>query len=678
MKRNGNVNSNRTFNPKNTKPEVPLDVDEVDAVLAKFIKQKYDQQIFSAGHVRAPAMRTDTGNTSSTRSSEDQPPPLPPKPGKRFGFGLRSVSSALPLSRDHRASPSQSPQLSNGGFEDPIRVNKQSRVFGASVGGGGNENIEAKLAQLRDMGFGDDRRNLNVLKGCGGNLERTIESLVRLGEGSNPTSRSRTPASTRNVAVSQPLPSSSQSGGVVNGISFESRAAAVSETNTASTAPPSNQSPTPFSGQPLPTQPSAQARSFSVGNPYQNQSQQVSFNPFDMPASQQQQSASSTPLDQAFQGMQISQQSEQPPLFPNATGGYPNFPPHAQDPRLQTMTPPISQISQDSNQSNPYAQQIQPANNTQNPFYNSTQQAQMAPPNPYQSNIQSSQPQIFSQSYNPFGQQPVQQSQPNGYHSPQMYSPMTQQGGWGQSQPQSPQVQQGSFSNTQSPQLQQGAFSQVQPSQIQPSQARQGSFQQQPVTQNPYLSQQLQQQQQQQQQPQQNQQQQAYFSPQHTLASPVQPGMQDQSQSLQQMAQGQNPYQTMPLQPQQTSRFGKNDILALYNYPQLAPPLPQSNSNTFQDNGAQQQQQQSLEPPPGPTLSPGRRSATMPALFPSGSNNPFGFSSPKQQPNGLSSTTAGAYGIKRDVNQETVDVGGIQNGRHSPDAFASLSASFAH
>ena len=246
MKRNGNTNSNRTFNPKNNKPDVPLDVDEVDAVLAKFVKQKYDQQLFSGGHVRAPAIRTDTGNTGSTRSSEDQPPPLPPKPSKKFGFGLRSVSSALPLSRINPLSPPHSPQPSNGAFEDPIRVNKQSRVFGASVGGGGSENIEAKLAQLRDMGFGDDGKNLNVLKGCGGNIERTIETLVRLGEGSNPTSRSRTPASTRNVAVSQPLTSSSQASGVVNGISFESKAGVLAETNSGSAASAASKTRLPF------------------------------------------------------------------------------------------------------------------------------------------------------------------------------------------------------------------------------------------------------------------------------------------------------------------------------------------------------------------------------------------------------------------------------------------------
>ena len=668
MRRNGNVNSNRTFNPKNAKPEVPLDVDEVDAVLARFVKQKYDQQLFSGGHVRAPAIRTDTGNTGSTRSSEDQQPPLPPKPGKRFGFGLRSVSSALPLSRSTPMSPPQSPQQLNGGFEDPIRVNKQSRVFGTSVGGGGNENIEAKLAQLRDMGFGDDGKNLNVLKGCGGNIERTIESLVRLGEGSNPASRSRTPASTRDIAVSQPLSSTTKPSGSINGISFESKAGVLAETNSGSAAPAAGQSSTPFPEPQPPPQPSAQIRSFSVGNPYQTQTQQTSYNPFDLPASQPQQQSpiNTTPLDQAFQNMQISQQSQQPQLFPNATGGYPNLPPHAQDPRLQTMTPPIIQPPQPATPSNPYFQQTQSPISTQNPFFNNTQLPQVATTNPYQPNNQqpaqqNTQAQLFSQSYNPFGQQQLSQPQLTGYQSPQMYSPMTQQGGWGQSQPQSPQIQQGSFSNVNSPQLQQGSFSQNHTPQL-----RQGSFQSQPASQNPYISQQGPQ------QPPQIPQQEALFNPIQPISESGPFGIQTQPQTQQPQIQNMNPYQSMPLQPQQTGRFGKNDILALYNYPQLAPPPSLSNNNSSPDNGVQQQS--SAEPQ---LLNPARRSATMPTLFPPGTNNPFGLSGAKAQPNGLNMTNPIAQSINMHANQDGVDMNGFQNGRHSPDAFASLSASYA-
>ena len=573
MKRNGNANTNRTFNPQNTKPPIPLDVDEVDAVLEKFIKQKYDQQLFSGGHSRRPATRDDTG---STRSSEDQPPPLPPKPSKRFGFGLRSASSMLPLSRNSTISPPHSPHDGANGFRaEPIRVNKQSRVFGASVGGGGGE-MEAKLAQLRDMGFSDEKRNASILKGMNGNLERAIETLVRLGEGSAPTSRSRTPQQARNVAVSQPLPSlpsSAQSTDIVNGISFTANG----DTSTTSTESQGQQS------HPSMAQSQAQAnRSFSPSNPYQSQAQ--SYNPFGIPDEQPPNKA----LERAFSGMQISSQQQQQPLFPNATGGYPSQPPPAQDIRFQTMTPPVPQMPQQFIQSNPYFQQSSASNQNHNPFF---QQAFSPPTNPYASSPQAPDTQ---QSYNPFQQyQPpsIPQQFMNGYstESPGAYSPQIQQTI--------------TFQQNQQPQLQQ--FS------------------------NPYATQ-------------------------HTMADPAQFSAQAQPQQPQQY----DPYQAQPLLPQQTGRIDKSSILALYNYPQLAPPpLPK------ESNAAPSQEPSMANLPPG--IKQGQRSVTMPVQASSGSRNPFQTSTT----NANAANGANPAGA-RHVSQESV------NGRHSPDAFASLSARF--
>lgn len=567
MKRNGNANTNRTFNPQNTKPPIPLDVDEVDAVFEKFIKQKYDQQLFSGGHTRRPATRHDTG---STRSSEDQPPPLPPKPGKRFGFGLRSASSMLPLSKNAPTPPPRSPLDGVNVFDaEPIRVNKQSRVFGASVGGGGGE-MEAKLAQLKDMGFADEKRNASILKGMNGNLERAIETLVRLGEGSAPTSRSRTPNQARNIAVSQPLPSlpsSTQSTGVVNGISF------------AANGVPSATSM---------DQPQAQAnRSFSPSNPSQSQAQ--FYNPFGIPNEQ----AVNVPLERAFSGMHISQQQQQP-LFPNATGGYPSQPPPAQDTRFQTMTPPVPQMPQQYIHSNPYVPQ-----NTQNynPFYQTSQQP--PPMDPYASFPQT--PDI-QQSYNPFQQyQPpsIPQQMMNGYSAE---SPGAHPS----------QVQQDSF-------FQQDLHHRQNP---------QAQFQQQQSS-NPYAAQ-------------------------HSTTNPLQYSKQPQPQQPQQF----NPYQAQPLQPQLTGRIDKSSILALYNYPQLAPPpLPND------PNAAPAPEASMANPPPG--TKQGQRSVTMPVQLSSGSRNPF------QSATGNSNAANGMEpGGARHVSQESV------NGRHSPDAFASLSARF--
>ena len=582
MKRNGNANTNRTFNPQNTKPPIPLDVDEVDAVLEKYIKQKYDQQLFSSGHSRRPATRNDTG---STRSSEDQPPPLPPKPGKRFGFGLRSASSMLPLSRNTTTSPPHSPHDGVSAFRaEPIRVNKQSRVFGASVGGGGGE-MEAKLTQLKDMGFADENRNSSILKGMNGNLERTIETLVRLGEGSAPTSRSRTPNQAKNIAVSQPLPSlpsSAQNTGVVNGISFTSNG----------TTPAMS---TELQGPPLhPSMDQTQAqanRSFSPPNLYQSQAQ--SYNPFGIPNEQ----ASNVPLERAFSSMQISPQQQQP-LFPNATGGYPSQPPPAQDIRFQTMTPPVPQMPQQYTQSNPHVQPNSAFNQSYNPFYQTTQQAVPSTTNPYASTPQTPDTQ---QSYNPFQQnQPpsIPQQFMNGYsnESPGAYSPQVQQDPFFQQNLTQPQNQQHQFSNP--------------------------------------------------------------YQPQHSMTEPSQYSTQYSVQPQQQAPRQFDPYQPQPLQPQQNGRIDKSSILALYNYPQLAP-SPLSNPA----NAA---------PSPEPSianLSPatkhGQRSVTMPVQLSSGSRNPFQSAS-----NNATAANDMERGGARHVSQESV------NGRHSPDAFASLSARF--
>lgn len=600
MKRNGNIASNRTYNPHNKKPQIPLDVDEVDSALERFIRQKYDQQSFSSNAPR-PAVRHDTG---STRSSDDQPPPLPPKPGKRFGFGLRSVSSALPLSRSNRTTPPTSPDGSTGfgAPPSPIRVNKQSRVFGASVGSSNGEDMDAKLATLRDMGFVDDKKNVSILKGLGGNLERTIEALVRLGEGSAPSSRSRTPAQPRNIAVSQPLPSAPklQPPAMTNGAQVISK----------ESVPPSQSSLQTQSGDQGGYSSQDQAvRSFSPGvssgsgtplhasNPFQPQG----YNPFETTNGPQ---SANYPLDKAFENMYVSQ-----PLFPNATGGYPQPQHHIQDPRNQhSMTPPVPQIPQQYFQPNQHVQHTQQPIGTYNPFILSSQ-ANFASQNNAQAF--SVQQQIFGPSYNPFmnvqqnmtaspiSEQPVsfysqqeQHLQPATQHIPQQRQP--------QQFPQNPSLQPPIPTTMQQTQISQGNFQYQQP----PQQFNE-------------------------------------FSP--------------------------------PLQPQQTGRIDKSSIMALYNCPQFAPPL-----NNISEDSVLQSPQSNEPLGPQYTQAPQsrqpQRSVTMPAQLASGSRNPFQSAVPADPGSSMAPPlVSNGQGTSRHVSQESLDVGG---GRHSPDAFANLSARY--
>lgn len=584
MKRNGNANSNRTYNPQNTKPAIPLDVDEVDAALERFIRQKYDQQLFSGGSARS-ARRHDTG---STRSSDEQPPPLPPKPGKRFGFGLRSVSSAFTLSKPNPNSPPRSPEGPNGYRTppSPIRVNKQSRVFGASVGGGG-EDLESKLATLRDMGFPDEKRNLNVLKGLSGNLERAIESLVRLGEGSTPTSRSRTPMQGRNVAVSQPLPTSRQQSGLTNN-AFPTANGPVAQAQISFTGLPSNQGS---------VQPQDQAtRNFTPTNPFQPQT----CNPFETAQPQ----SASYHVDKAFEGMQISQ-----PLFPNATGGYPSQHQPLQESRLQqSMTPPVPQVPHQYFQSNPYAQHVQMANTNSNPFF-PTPQISSTPSSPYPNSFQ----QPFNASYNPFAS-PTQ--------SAMNHPPMNQQ----------PSQYSDNYPQPQHPQ------------------------QQQQTTYTSYaaLSQNL---------PQSNP-----FALRHSAIS-------NQTQYTPQNLPPTNNFPPQPLQPQPTGRIDKSSILALYNYPQLAPPAQDSgigeNAAVRSPLAIKNEPLPSL--PEGATPKFAQRNVTMPVQLSTGNRNPF-HSSNGALGMGAAFRPANGADTSQRVGQESVDIEGFQSGRHSPDAFASLSA----
>ncbi|KAL8651005.1 MAG: hypothetical protein Q9226_004902 [Calogaya cf. arnoldii] len=589
MRRSGNVTSNKIYNPRNSKPAIPLDVDQVDSALERFIRQKYDQQSFSGASAMRPAVRQDTG---STRSSDDQPPPLPPKPGKRFNFGLRSVSSALPTTKHSRISPPTSPDTANAyPPSPPLRVNKQSRVFGTNVGGGG-ENMESKLATLRDMGFADEKRNSTILKGLNGNLERAIEAIVRLGDSNTPNSRPRSPARARQVAVSNPTSVSQPFASV--GVE-PPQAAAIGSSIAPSAASQMSRKETPS----LPSDRNGDEKSLPPTQPY---------NPFEASTSR----SDTWPLDKTFENMQLSQPpQQQQPLFPNATGGYPIQPQHIEANRFQqSMTPPVPQLHQHL-RSNPYAQQMTNTNHDYNPFFQSPQQP---PPMPQFFYDSSHQPVPTSNAaYNPF-----HVTRPPD----QPYSP--------DSLLQSPQ----SFWPQQTAQ-QQPLYVTNHNESVPPNEQRQM---------NPYITQQppL-----------------AQTQPQYQQPPPPPP----------------NQYQPQPLQAQPTGRFDKSSILALYNYPHLAPP-PLPNGNATSENHPPLMDSSAPQPSSPNPRTLGQRSVTMPAQLASGSRNPFhtaSHNSAALSPNAIPPIPSG---LSRHVSQESVDIGGYQSGRHSPDAFASLSARF--
>lgn len=158
--------------------------------MERFIRQKYEERAFVSGS-KPPPRRT------SSLSSDDMPgPPLPPKPGRRFGFRIGSGSAST--SRAEKMTPPISPVTS------PAKANKQSRILGSAVGNQ-MEDYDAKLTTLRLMGFMDDRRSLALLKSTNGDLDRTVDALVSGGESTGPPPGTITPVSTSSAATGNGL-----------------------------------------------------------------------------------------------------------------------------------------------------------------------------------------------------------------------------------------------------------------------------------------------------------------------------------------------------------------------------------------------------------------------------------------------------------------------------------------
>ncbi|KAJ0307156.1 hypothetical protein COL516b_004390 [Colletotrichum fioriniae] len=622
MKKVGNVRSNQIYNPDNKRPPVPVDADEADSAMERFIRTKY------MNNIPIPTRKQHSG-----LSDEGIPPPLPPKSGGKFGF--RSASSIFPLSSRLRKDSSlrntmSSPREPRSPSPSDL-PNKPSKVFGASVSYE-QEDTERKLTSLRDMGFSDGQRNAMVLKGVNGNLERAIETLVRLGESDR-----------RSPSLTGPRESSLRATRSHANLSTSSGLSAPHQTFSDHPQSPSTASSNnPFDMLPPQPQSSQSTGTLQNKNPYAN-------NPFGAPTQQQQDIA------QAFGSLSLAPAQ---PLFPHHTGGLPASQPFAQPQQMyqQSMTPPIPQQHQQQNY-NPmtfnsnmtYPQPIQPQATGYNPFF--TNQAQ---PQQQQNLAVNTGPSSSAYANNPFTRSPTriqspslgqipEQSQSNFYmDSPQTMTPQSsnpffaQLGSQPTGQQQVPQQQQQQQMYQQPFQQEQQAFGQQQQNPY--HQQQQNAFQQ-PV-QQPFQQQ-----------------------PQHPFQQ------QEMPQQQYQVPTSQAPYQQQPQQPQ---RPDKASILALYSQPQLAPQpfAPQTQAQTPEvhpEVAAPQQQSQDAA------------SGSMAA----GSKNPFlmngggaggGMSSPPQV---MAPPVANAVGPRKaGVSRESMAFTDMQwtNGRHSPDAFASLSA----
>ena len=569
MKRTGNTAANKIYNPRNIKPPIPIDADEADSAMERFIRQKYESKILEDGKPKPPS-RQDPSYI--TKSVDDTPPPLPPKPGKKI-FGLRTSFG--------------SSKSSSSGASIGHQANKQSRTFGLSLNGG-NGSFESKLTILREMGFPDDRRNATILKGLNEDLDKAVETLVRLGEGTAPVYRARSPVS--RTPTSGRLSDST-----------ESKPAA------ASTNPFDQLDAAPL----RPVVGISINQPVSQSTPNSAVATKNSYNPFDVPTSQP-----AASLEQSFQNLQVSQ-----PLFPNTTGGYPSQQGQVQAPRYQSMTPPVTTTLNSGLVASPA-----PMNGNYNPFFQPTPATGTSMPS--QSNLSPT---------NPF------------------FGQMPQQSGSFQTQPQMAYPQQ-AMSNANNPYFPQHANTL-------PSYSSSSPFVQQ-------------------QQPQQQLYQQPTGNPYATAMAPAgqiyqsQPGLQQQQ----------------PFQMNQPSRMDKSSILALYNFSQPPPTIPEQPQQ--QSEQTQRQAPPSLNraqsyPQPSQPFQTQSNSSSTPFDTPTQSRNPFGVPgssagmAPAPQPASnliaapqMNSASNNPF-PRTHMSQESIDVGRAQSGRHSPDIFASLSARYA-
>ncbi|KAK8125567.1 uncharacterized protein PG998_001326 [Apiospora kogelbergensis] len=580
MKKVGNVVSNKIYNPQNKKPPVPIDADEADSAMERFIRSKYAQVPSATGNAGR------TGRSRSVVSDEGTPPPLPPKTGSKFfkpGSIFRSSKKSLEGQHTPRSPPAD------------LR-NKPSKVFGASVQHDTTDDTAQKLSQLREMGFADDKRNAMVLKGVNGNLEKTIEALVRLGEGggispslATPRQESFPPQTSHSLGPPPRTPTSS-------GMSRLSPAASPASNN-------------PWDMPPAQPQSSQSTGTLPNRNPF------LSTNPFGMPAQQ-----AEFTLNQSLQNLTLAPTQQPQQLFPHHTGGIPGSQ-TVQQPlyQQQSMTPPVPQNQNFApapfNNSQTYPQPAQQAQNNHNPFL------QAPGPQPPQnlslntSNVQNQ----GAYGNNPFARSPTRLTSPTLGQIPEQ----TQQNFYA-----SPQSLYGN-----NPFL---AMNQ-------------------PVQQMSYA------------QPQQQQQQQQF-----------QPQAQQQPQGFDQMFyQTQQPQQQQqPMPRAQTSWHDKASIMALYNYPSLAP-------TPTQQPQEQAPQSATAAPAAGPQSTP-QQQAQQPQRSTStplpGHNNPFLNGSMGAAPSAPSYGAApqnpmpgNGGGRSRDSMNFGMEMA-WNNGRHSPDAFASLSS----
>ncbi|KAJ5759119.1 hypothetical protein N7520_006275 [Penicillium odoratum] len=553
---------------------------------------------------------------------EGSPPPLPPKSAKFFGIGLRTSASTSNLRRPRKAS---------GYDQRPWSPPPSNRTtgMGAPVADVTTASLEAKMAALQELGFTNNRRNEMVLKGLNEDLDRCVETLSRLGEGNPELIRARNAAKTAPTrAVSSAVP-------------------AVSRPETTNN---------PFDR--------------AVSNPIPQQShpaqppQSTPYNPFDQFTQSSQPVHTpqpAQPLENSFQNLQVSQ-----PLFPHSTGGYPSQVSSMQPGYQQPYTPPVTATFTQG----AYVSSPQPVDNSYNPFFQTA-------PQPQGGMASQTYPNPGAVQNNPFFNTAAQNQQQQNLAPPVPTISL----------PQTPQ-----HANTM------------------PAISSNSPYGTSPFGPTPHF---------QQQQHVQNGGQVSYNPYQQSMGPPTPQSAGGYPNGFSNPYQSQQVQQAQQLLPQATG-MDKNSILSLYNLAPSPtngiPPIPQQSQSQFQPSAGtsplpplthslnstpqtqpgsniQTPQQTARNPFNGPTGGAGSGLAAQAGVTPypssglgigMGTNASAPASAPAMGMGAFNPHTPSSSPFKSvnqalprtHMSQPSVDINGLQNGRHSPDAFASLSARY--
>lgn len=558
MKRIGNIASNSIYNPLNKKAPINFETDDTDSSMERFIRQKYQDKVIKASKE----------SSAATHDSDDLPPPLPPKTGSRFG--VRSSSSTFPFSVKHIKEVAQK---SDKNFMPNLKRNEPSRVFGINIEEA--KNYDTKSRKPYDTDF-IVKKNLTVLKEMEGNLEKSIETLVCLGE-----SDTRKPK--QEEMSNLPI---SNSANVSVCLSVDGS----SHTSKNSGNPFDLPDPGNMNAQALSSQSINRLLHGQIDNRHGQQA--LGYNTTSLAPIQ-----SSYGLYQAHQNMLINKSRS---LFPNCTGpGFPEAQVTHPELNQQLSHIPILPQQQGTHLISRYMSQLSLKNSNCNPFTQDLGQKQFTRNNDNNNNLHSySNPHLTSLDLQ---QYPVQQPAPSnripGQYSPEILSYSAQQ----------PTESFNSFSN-----------------EI-----------------NPYFSEQ--------------------FSHQRDIQQQALPSELDIQRPNDQ------PYINMqqdnPSIPMLKNKVDTRSILDLYNRPDLAPSrlISEQIPHTTQSFRAYSPEQTIFQSPP--------------AKLTTNSKNPFAsdiLPSCPQLKGEISPIEKNSQHMSQESNN--LDTGGWMNGRHSPEAWRSISA----